>query len=87
MKEIRDILAERGSKHGDFTEQAAKAQQLKYAMNLSDNWNDLEPYKREALDMIQHKVARILTGDSNFTDHWVDIIGYAQLVLDRIGEE
>jgi hypothetical protein len=39
---------------------------------------------REALDMILHKISRICTGDPTFKDHWVDIVGYATLVIKDI---
>lgn len=38
----------------------------------------------EALDMICHKIARILAGDPNEPDHWHDIAGYATLVEKEI---
>jgi hypothetical protein len=34
--------------------------------------------------MIMHKIARIMNGDPNYRDSWVDIAGYAQIVADRI---
>jgi hypothetical protein len=40
--------------------------------------------QREALDMIAHKIGRILNGDPNYADSWVDIAGYAKLVADRL---
>jgi hypothetical protein len=36
--------------------------------------------QREALEMIAHKISRILAGDPHFADHWTDISGYARLV-------
>jgi hypothetical protein len=39
--------------------------------------------QREALDMILHKIARIVNGNPNETDHWHDIAGYATLVEQR----
>lgn len=38
----------------------------------------------QSLEMIQHKVARILNGDPDYPDSWIDIAGYAQLVADRL---
>lgn len=38
----------------------------------------------EALEMIAHKIGRILNGDPGYADSWVDIAGYAQLVADRL---
>jgi hypothetical protein len=43
------------------------------------SWLSLTASQKEALDMIQHKVARILNGNANHQDHWVDIAGYAEL--------
>ena len=45
---------------------------------------DLSPDQREALEMIAHKIARILNGDPDYADSWHDIAGYAQLVADRL---
>lgn len=45
---------------------------------------DLDPDQREALEMIAHKIARILNGDPNYADSWVDIAGYAKLIADRL---
>ena len=47
-------------------------------------WETLSFDAAEALDMIQHKIARILNGDPNYIDSWTDIIGYARLVEKRL---
>ena len=39
---------------------------------------------REAVDMILHKLARVLNGDPNYADNWHDIQCYAKLVEQRI---
>ena len=49
-------------------------------MRITPGWHDLQPYQRESLEMIQHKVARILNGDPTYADSWHDIAGYAMLV-------
>lgn len=36
--------------------------------------------KKEALEMIMSKMARIINGDPNYKDSWTDIIGYAKLI-------
>ena len=79
----RGVLNERGSTHGDFKENGAIMQALKDAMRQHFGWSKLEPYEREALEMIQHKVGRILCGNHKFFDHWRDIAGYAKLVEER----
>ena len=34
--------------------------------------------------MIAHKIGRILAGDPNHIDHWLDIAGYATLVAKEL---
>lgn len=82
---IDDILTERRKTHGDFKRHAFIAQNFKECLN--DVINNFDPYDdvctfhREALEMIMHKIARILAGNPNHIDHWVDIAGYAQCVV------
>lgn len=85
-KAIEETLAERQNTHGRFTDHAIVAQALKREMQNSKNYAEcnLSAAHKEALDMIQHKIARILSGDPNVADHWHDIGGYAKLVEDLI---
>jgi len=78
------ILDLRGACYGDFTTQAALSQALKLRMRGSLGWFKLLPHQKEALEMIQHKIARILNGDPNYADSWQDISGYAELVVQRL---
>lgn len=80
---INMILEERGNRYGSFVDQAALSQGLKHAM-ACDGWNRLSWDQKEALEMICHKMARILNGDPNYAHSWVDIAGYAKLVADRL---
>lgn len=48
-------------------------------MRAMPSWGDCSPSKREALDMIVHKMHRILSGAPDYEDHWDDIAGYADL--------
>lgn len=82
MSDIRTILDERGKRYGRFAEHAFIAQIIKGAMADSPGWERLSLAQREALDMIGHKIARILNGDPSYVDSWADIAGYAQLVVD-----
>ena len=81
---IEDVLKERGEVHGEFIEHASMTQALKYQMHGGRNWKRLSPIQAEGLEMIQHKIGRILAGDPNHKDHWKDIQGYAKLVEDRL---
>ena len=40
--------------------------------------------QREGLEMIAHKVGRILAGNPSFPDHWFDIEGYARITRERL---
>lgn len=81
---IDATLVERGSRYGDFVEHARITQNIKRAMQDSPNWNKLADDQKEALEMLAHKVGRILNGDPNYADSWTDIIGYARLVEKRL---
>jgi hypothetical protein len=87
VSDIRKILIERGTRYGAFHNHAEIAQGLKNQLTRLKKWQDLPPDMREALDMILHKIARIMNGDPYYMDNWVDIVGYAQLVVDRYQKE
>lgn len=78
--DVQDTLNQRQNVHGDFQENGRVMQLLKESARFDTNYLALEPYKREAIDMILHKIGRIVTGDSNHVDHWHDVAGYATLV-------
>lgn len=77
------LINERGRTHGEFRDHARVAQNLKLIMVQEETWLQLSNIQREALDMIAHKIGRILAGDPEFRDHWMDISGYAHLVAER----
>ena len=76
---MKDILDARAKSHGQWTDVARIAQAIRTALRSSTGWAHMSPEQREALDMIASKQARIVCGDPSFTDHWVDIAGYATL--------
>lgn len=73
-------LKQRGKRYGSFTSGAEISQGLQDIMRASPNWDTLSPDKKEALQMIQHKISRMLNGDPEYKDNWHDIAGYALLV-------
>ena len=81
-----DILAERGKRYGTFEGHADISQDLKRSMSehLAKRGKTLADDQYEALEMIAHKIARIINGDPNYYDSWADIAGYAKLVADRL---
>lgn len=84
---LADILEERESRYGNFADHAGITQRLKQTMYCCPKYSDLQDDQAEALEMIAHKIGRILNGDPNYTDSWVDIAGYAKLVADRLEKE
>ena len=83
-KTVTEILEERQSTHGTFSEAATTVQRIKVIMRSTPNWDKLSNAQREALEMIQHKIGRILHGDPYLLDSVRDIVGYAQLVYDEL---
>lgn len=79
---INETLIERGSRYGAFDGHADITQSIKEVMSgrPSTNWHHLPDAHKEALEMIAHKIGRILNGDPNYADNWHDIAGYATLV-------
>jgi hypothetical protein len=80
MTNINDTLNERAKTHGDFRENGRIMQMLKDASKTGKNWTFLTDDKKEAIEMILHKIGRILSGNPDEPDHWKDIAGYATLV-------
>ena len=87
MNDITATLQERGSRYGKFTGHAEITQKLKNTVadfRFVHQKPPLSSDQQEALDMIFHKIGRIVNGDPNYADSWVDIAGYAKLVADRL---
>jgi hypothetical protein len=83
---IDETLDARAQDYGKFKDGAALMQAMKRTLAdharmhnktfADDQW--------EALEMIVHKIGRIVNGNPDKVDHWVDIAGYAKLVADRL---
>lgn len=91
LSDVNKILDERGSKYGKFKDHADITQTLKQSADHflkvkhnTDLKNKLSASQHEALDMIFHKIGRILNGDPNYSDSWWDLAGYAQLVAEEL---
>ncbi len=78
------IVAEREKTHGDYAVTALVAKQIKDAIRGAPNWNALSARQQESLDLIASKIARIMSGDPNEPDHYIDCIGYLELALKSI---
>lgn len=80
------ILDERGSNYGTFLGLAQITQRLKGVAHTfaAQHNKTFDADQAEALDLIFTKIGRILNGDPNHADSWIDIAGYAKLVSDRL---
>ena len=74
---IDKLLAERGKTHGDFDKTSETSQALKDIVR--PHYTHLTNAQKESIDMILYKIARLVRGDNNHLDSWVDIQGYSKL--------
>jgi hypothetical protein len=83
---IDQTLDERAKDYGRFKDSAALMQGIKRLLADHARRHDktFADDQWEALEMIVHKMARIVNGNPDKVDHWVDIAGYAKLVADRL---
>lgn len=84
MSDLENTLKERGAQYGTLMENGLISQLLKEVMHNAKQWGKLDPDQKEAFDMIASKISRLLTGNPNHVDGYVDIAGYATLVANRI---
>jgi len=80
-------IPDRQKTHGRFIEYAAVAQTLKEIVREGSAYNKMTNSQKEGLDMILGKIARVCTGDPNEPDHWIDISGYSQRVVESFSFE
>jgi hypothetical protein len=84
--DVDAILDSRAKDYGKFIEGAEIMQMLKRVVHnyIEQRGTPLAFDQREAIDMIIHKLGRIINGNPDKVDHWVDIAGYAILVSERL---
>lgn len=87
--DLNATLIDRGSRYGPFKGHAKVTMALKeiIANELCARYKKLPSIQQEALDMIFHKIGRIVNGDNNYDDSWRDIAGYAELVVKDLNNE
>lgn len=81
-----EILEDRGSRYGNYREQAEISQRLLCIVNgaLMARKKMLPADMQDALQMICVKASRIINGNPDYADNWRDIAGYATLVAERL---
>jgi hypothetical protein len=84
--DVDAVLEERGTNYGSFEGTAGVAQEVKaiISKHLYARGKTLRVDQQEALDLIATKLGRIVNGDPDYVDNWIDIAGYAKLVADRL---
>jgi len=84
---IDKILNERGLRYGKFVDVAKATKDIQSAVWTqisNEKMSSITPDQSVAINMICHKIARIVVGNPDYDDNWIDIAGYAQLVADRL---
>lgn len=86
MTEVKDVLADRDGKYGKFADVAATSRQFRHITGetVERKGTALADDQVEALAMIYMKIARIINGNPDYADNWIDIAGYATLVANRL---
>jgi hypothetical protein len=82
--DVDAILGERGNRYGTFESNAKTCQLLKNVLHSQDGWYRLSYVQREAVEMMMHKISRLVNGDATYLDTVVDIAGYNQLMLEHM---
>ena len=83
---VDEVLDQRAVDYGAFKDGAALMQGIKRLMaeHAQKHGKTFADDQWEALEMIVHKMGRIVNGNPDKVDHWTDIAGYAKLVADRL---
>ncbi len=84
--DVDETLDNRAQDYGKFKDGAELMQGIKrlLADHAAKHNRTFADDQWEALEMIVHKMARIVNGNPDKVDTWVDIAGYATLVADRL---
>ncbi len=83
---VDQILDSRAKDYGKFIDGAEIMQMLKRLVHgyIEKRGTPLAFDQREAIDMMIHKLGRIINGNPDKVDSWRDVAGYATLVADRL---
>ena len=84
--QVDEVLDQRAVDYGKFKDGAALMQGIKRLMaeHAQKHGKTFADDQWEALEMIVHKIGRIVNGNPDKVDHWTDIAGYAKLIADRL---
>ena len=84
--DVDEVLDQRAVDYGKFKDGAELMQGIKRLMaeHAQKHGKTFADDQWEALEMIVHKIGRIVNGNPDKVDHWTDIAGYAKLIADRL---
>lgn len=85
--ELEQTIAQRRGRYGPLIESGEVAMKLEDYLRSLPGWERLAYDQREALAMVMHKISRIMCGDPDYDDSWIDIAGYVQNVVNRLRAE
>ena len=93
MDKVEKVLSDRGSEYGKFSDVADVYYDLLQVINNHDSMaydgygaSVVQRSAQCALDMVCMKIARLVSGSRCHRDSWLDIAGYAMLVVNDIDE-
>jgi len=88
MTPLEQTLLDRACRYGSFGDVTQRTNNIFASMlNGAPQLSVATPLYREALHAIAVKIARLVTGQINDGDSWLDIAGYAMLVHQQIVAE
>lgn len=87
IESVEEVLKDRTKTYGSFNSNALCTQEMYKVALCGESNHKLMSIHKEAIHMILHKISRIVNGDPNYDDSWVDISGYATLVVKHIRGE
>ena len=79
--EINSVLGQREKTHGNFSSNSTLTMELLQICKTQIEFALLPKPIQFAIFMILHKTSRVICGDHKYTDHWIDIQGYARLAM------
>ena len=81
------VLKTRELTYGSYQDNAQIIQALKFNVRTFSGWSGMSAAQKQSIDMIFTKIGRIITGDPDHLDSWIDIKGYAELIEEIIVKE
>lgn len=87
LTQLKSILNERGGSYGSYNEVAKIQTQIIDLLRSAEGYNKLKPSTILAIEMIIHKIIRLVNSGKEKEDTLLDIAGYTLLALAEIKED